>query len=444
MQPARTFMKDVKNLLTFKSSSKKLSTKSKERGLPKEFWKKVRQYWAARHEQLEDVRYDNVRRVSQQHCQVAGQCVCKGRGKTEKLMVFALHNAIKAFCPDQSANKALLVDGDVVIRIQSRMAQPENLEEEERNDTSELPTIWYHISDICLSPYRPVYHPLDYEKSSDDGQIVFVDACRHDFPRLCWELASSWDRTLQWEVALYELYAPSTMLAFFIPGKLMVKQLTFETIFWDGAKRRQKRHERRRKGQQPRNKDTVESDTSDEDDSPDEDPGANDTDHENGPGSSATEIAEGEGSSGSCHGFGTSSEEEGGDPAAAASTGREFHGRQPAEVELVTPYGTMRYYSTTKRFAAQCNKHGKACKKERKQNEGANPSQGRPVGYLYAWMKRQHHDTAHQHVHREAEQTLQARQAAREELKQLVGAAALFNKERKQRPGEPEEPIPSP
>ena len=48
--------------------------------------------------------------------------------------------------------------------------------------------------------------------------------------------------------------------------------------------------------------------------------------------------------------------------------------------------GKLTYYSTTQRFTAVCCQHtpANACKKERKAYEGANPSQGRPLGFLYS------------------------------------------------------------
>jgi len=59
--------------------------------------------------------------------------------------------------------------------------------------------------------------------------------------------------------------------------------------------------------------------------------------------------------------------------------------RCPEENQIDIGHGTIRYMSHSKRYIAQCS-HGLACYKSRVSHEGPRKGQGRPLGYLSAWL----------------------------------------------------------
>ena len=66
---------------------------------------------------------------------------------------------------------------------------------------------------------------------------------------------------------------------------------------------------------------------------------------------------------------------------------------------------------------------------------------GRPLGFLYAWLKASHDAMCNDRIaHMQFAPDLTRRKEAREELKTVHGASGLFDAERPKRDGEDSEP----
>ena len=112
-------------------------------------------------------------------------------------------------------------------------------------------------------------------------------------------------------------------------------------------------------------------------------------------------------------------------------------------VRYSVPGGEIRYYHKNGRFVAHCENpaHGN-CRREKLGYAGVRKAQGRPLGYLMAWLaEAEDYDTHAQHLACTNNLPLGARQAGREALKAAIGSdAVLFRAERACREGELEEP----
>jgi hypothetical protein len=116
--------------------------------------------------------------------------------------------------------------------------------------------------------------------------------------------------------------------------------------------------------------------------------------------------------------------------------------RGEAEVVLKIDNGDISYYHTTKRFRAVCRCHGLGCVKERTAIAGKRACQGRPLGFLAAWVLNfGGADDSHSHLSPAGSiLTFETRQAGREYLKMMAdddpAALQLLNRERKQHDSE--------
>ena len=116
------------------------------------------------------------------------------------------------------------------------------------------------------------------------------------------------------------------------------------------------------------------------------------------------------------------------------------------ETIKIWDYGELRYNSNTQTFRAFCScaNHVQPCSKQRKLLSGPRPGQGRPVGYLVAWLRDQNkHPDKDSHVWSSVVATnFDVRAKARRDFSALPGAQWWLNKERAQTADEPhEEPL---
>ena len=112
--------------------------------------------------------------------------------------------------------------------------------------------------------------------------------------------------------------------------------------------------------------------------------------------------------------------------------------------------GEIRYNKDSNTFMAVCRHPDHAdtaeCKKVRTANRPgrrvlSNPGQGRPVGLLLAWLKLgELCASADEHKQAIDRVTKETRISARNEFKNLEGAAALLSKEREKDADEDSEP----
>ena len=116
--------------------------------------------------------------------------------------------------------------------------------------------------------------------------------------------------------------------------------------------------------------------------------------------------------------------------------------REPAELVLQCPEGKITYYKQGYFTCVCSNVNHSRCVLTRTAQPGNKPGQGRPLGFMYSWLKLGV-DVPDKATHWRVSgwPTLEQRRAARVELQQMPGAAALLSKERPLKPGEDPEPV---
>ena len=108
----------------------------------------------------------------------------------------------------------------------------------------------------------------------------------------------------------------------------------------------------------------------------------------------------------------------------------------------VPGHGALIYYTSSNVIQAHCRRDGHSdCWRERTCAAGRRKGQGRPLGFLTAWLLQgAARISGQEHVHR-SRATHAERVAGREHLATLEGSGQLFDKERERVDGEPEEPV---
>ena len=136
-------------------------------------------------------------------------------------------------------------------------------------------------------------------------------------------------------------------------------------------------------------------------------------------------------------------------PAAKAAPREPVRGRIKTvqeETIQVWSYGELRYNSNTNTIRAFCTclAHSQPCSKQRSLVAGKRKGQGRPIGYLVAWLRDQDsHASKEEHVWMSGvHKNFDLRLKAREDFSALPGARAWLDKERARTAEEPhEEPL---
>lgn len=115
--------------------------------------------------------------------------------------------------------------------------------------------------------------------------------------------------------------------------------------------------------------------------------------------------------------------------------------RSSASAEYVDGGHRLAFYDRNRDFYATCGVHGARCRKTKTSNASLrNPAQGRPCGFLRAWLLRAgDFSTADEHKWM-CHPSFEERQSARQSLLNDPAAAALLSHERQQRSGEGPEP----
>ena len=135
-------------------------------------------------------------------------------------------------------------------------------------------------------------------------------------------------------------------------------------------------------------------------------------------------------------------------PAPKATAAASSDGRKKLVTEETFPIwrlGSIRYNPRSKTYSAYCGRH-ENCEKTRACNEpgprSSNPGQGRPLGFLLAWLKEQNQRTsAYEHVHSTlAHLQYETRRASRISFRSLPNADHFARRERPKRSGEDDEP----
>ena len=127
-------------------------------------------------------------------------------------------------------------------------------------------------------------------------------------------------------------------------------------------------------------------------------------------------------------------------PKAAGLAPRPAAGlRVPATATTLVPGGKLTWYRQGY-FTAMCDLHHR-CVMTRTSSAGRRPGQGRPLGFLTAWLAAAAtHHSKEEHFLKDHYPTLAERQAARASLRDRDGGADLLEQERPLRAGEEKEP----
>ena len=125
----------------------------------------------------------------------------------------------------------------------------------------------------------------------------------------------------------------------------------------------------------------------------------------------------------------------------AKAAPRRGGGRTGQEtLRFAAPSGSIVWYAHSQDMTAFCSAPGHVeCRKTRTARPGIRPGQGRPLGFLMAWLEKGHeHVDQQSHVHH-CRVTHEERRDGRLLLMQQAGWEEIANKERPQRGDEPEE-----
>lgn len=118
--------------------------------------------------------------------------------------------------------------------------------------------------------------------------------------------------------------------------------------------------------------------------------------------------------------------------------------RVAPENVMVIPGGTITFYEKGNYFVAECEVHGKSCKRTRTATASKmqkHSAQGRPLGFLAGFlMKCSASGSIEEHYKSASKLSHTERVAARAEFGQILGSARLLSMERPQMPGEGPEP----
>lgn len=417
-------------------------------------------------------------------CCKEGICLCTREGRCTRLMMGKLNEAVKAAIPATEL-KTFLAGSLCGLLLEGSNGVAEIAT---AHGTSQLsgsrganPQVFLHVAMHSLTPFRPTYLRM--------RRIALENGKAQCSAEGIWETQapalSALDKTLQWSVKVFRLVSTLEPVASFEPhmqAYTMDQSKRSHSCFWRGAADELKA-QRVKWPSLPAG--------------PSEDAGADDDAAEpleDGPGmgqeiEALSENGSDEASSGGFdYFFFHSGDEECGHPIEHGEADDERHiatpggrhvsasgaagsssdpvqtpkgkarpkepakrsrggGRDRSDILYYSvPGGEIRFYPATRRFVAHCEeaKHGQ-CRREKLPHGGAYAPQGRPLGYLVAWLLDNDYPSHAEHLASTAVIPLEARQAGRDALKAAIGAdSPLFAHERCRREGEPEEPVQCP
>ena len=177
-------------------------------------------------------------------CMHAGLCLCSTEGKTLKRFGNNfLTRVLKAACPPLTPNRALLMDGRVVVAFQSpafdfaplfvmKQAQPPDF------ITPAPGQSWFHIGLHYLKPYRPTFHELRRSSARPLVQGSVSLAGSWAFSSL-FKAVAPLDRERPWWAQLFQIWESEEPIAEFVPGEFCARPLGQPILFWLPKRRAQ-------------------------------------------------------------------------------------------------------------------------------------------------------------------------------------------------------------
>lgn len=435
--------------------------------------------WSKRHELVVDEQCPKIRpehtRKTTIVCFDAGVCLCSAEGKQARLMLDQFNRLLKhVFPPASQPREDLTLSYFAVLLYGER---PEDVPSDNGVRPLGVPhdapcnsqSHFFHIADQSLSPFVTTFQhmtllDLDDSKASCRAKPTWVSSIS-----ALERLPKDW----VWRARFFRLQDTLEAIADFLPERQVYLEMPTETAlatFWRGqCDQRKSRNKVWRDAPLVGQGDMGDGPSDRQNDggglAQDEEPMPVDDAEQ-----SASEAADTDGDmSGSGSDlFGSSGDDDalGEAAAAAAPVGGALSassgpsgsstdppaapGAQPAAPAMgdrgilyySVPGGEIIFYPQSNRFAAHCEheQHG-VCRRMKTASAGIPGSaQGRPLGYLMAWLADNAYDTHDDHLACTHFIGLPERIQGRELLKTVPGCEALFAKERPLWPDEEEEP----
>lgn len=150
-------------------------------------------------------------------CWRAGVCICSARGKSLFKFRNRLLAALKRLCPRGTREHDALCDGHVVLRLRGKPMANKGVadwfgdSDDEQLRESDVETLFWHVSLLVLSPFVPVFQPMDCPALGHLG-VAGLD----DLPSVSLEAPARWGVPIQGAGAfeaydLFYLCFPSAM-----------------------------------------------------------------------------------------------------------------------------------------------------------------------------------------------------------------------------------------
>lgn len=113
-------------------------------------------------------------------CKMAGMCLCGPSGRLLQGFKNAFLRSMKRVFPSESANRAALMAGNILVRL---VATPDSLDKDAWLELEDpVQTLYLHVGLMYLSPYQPVFMLVERQEapgSQFGSEVTFVKA-------LCW------------------------------------------------------------------------------------------------------------------------------------------------------------------------------------------------------------------------------------------------------------------
>lgn len=431
--------------------------------------------WEHRHEMLCHTAQEacTTRRKTTSPCEDAGVCLCSEDGKELRHVTSRFSEAAKELCPASCGLRQELAACNLAYHLVGCSANTDGDEPGPDAGAGDAAAVgaplaqhFLHVSVHYFNPFRPTFQIMQI-LSIGEGRAH----CRATpVWQTIWEALAALNLDLQWTVKLFRLdqaFMPLGSFSVEAQDYVVVAEpgLASELPFWSGPGDRRRARARRFRAA------TGATNSGDDDG---EEKGASD-----GGGGESPQAEAAEGGDMDVDDFDPFLESDeddiGVEDAAGASvadalvapmqaapeapplppqplgppaqpsgsTGRA--GRHEPDVSFLVPGGEIRLYSRTRRFSAFCEQasHGGRCRREKVAYAAGSGrgGQGRPLGYLMAWLnKGELHETQQAHMSMEVVISWAERKEARAMLHNIPGCERVLVGERPRRDDEEDEP----
>jgi len=177
-------------------------------------------------------------------CQKDGVCVCSEEGQKIRLMSAKFLKSFKPLVRRGTDARDALVNGQIALRLRWEVVPDGEAAGGaagdgggDSADPAAQGDIYWHIGWMCLSPYLPSFHVLDCIETSPDGR---TRTCQGTWETLTFMRGvETLDRTLKWELQLLRLSDPRRPIASFDPSLAIFERAQDDLhCFWNPQKRR--------------------------------------------------------------------------------------------------------------------------------------------------------------------------------------------------------------